>query len=65
MFEYLMPMLVMRSYPETLLDETCRMAVARQIDYGRDRQAPWGISECAYNVVDRHSTYRIPDDLDW
>ena len=25
MFEYLMPLLVMRSYPETLLDESCRM----------------------------------------
>ena len=30
MFEYLMPLLVMRTYPETLLDETCRMAVRRQ-----------------------------------
>src|SRR5262249_6070981 len=58
MFEYLMPLLVMRRYPETLLDETCRMAVTRQIDYGRRRKAPWGISECAYNVVDRHSTYQ-------
>ena len=35
MFEYLMPLLVMRSYPETLLDESCRMAVRRQIDYAR------------------------------
>ena len=30
-----MPLLMMRSYPETLLDQTCRMAVRRQIDYGR------------------------------
>ena len=36
MFEYLMPLLVMRSFPETLLDESCRMAVRRQIDYGLD-----------------------------
>ncbi len=36
MFEYLMPLLLMRSYPETLLDESCRMAVRRQIDYGVD-----------------------------
>ena len=35
MFEYLMPLLVMRSFPETLLDESCRMAVRRQIDYAR------------------------------
>ncbi len=58
LFEYLMPLLVMRSYPETLLDETCRMAVQRQIDYGADRHAPWGISESAYSVVDRHGTYQ-------
>ena len=58
MFEYLMPLLVMRSYPETLLDETCRMAVQRQIRYGEEHGVPWGISECAYNVVDRHGTYQ-------
>ena len=58
LFEYLMPLLVMRSYPDTLLDETCRMAVRRQIEYGEERGVPWGISECAYNVVDRHGTYQ-------
>ena len=58
LFEYLMPLLVMRSYPETLLDETCRMAVQRQIEYGRERSVPWGISECAYNLVDRHGVYQ-------
>jgi hypothetical protein len=30
LFEYLMPLLVMRSYPETLLDQSCRMALARR-----------------------------------
>ena len=58
LFEYLMPMLVMRTYPDTLLDETCRMAVRRQIEYGAERHVPWGVSECAYNVVDRHGTYQ-------
>jgi len=58
MFEYLMPLLVMRSYPETLLDETCRMAVRRQIQYGEEHGVHWGISECAYSVVDRHGTYQ-------
>ena len=58
MFEYLMPLLVMRSYPETLLDETCRMAVLQQIQYAERRGVPWGISECAYDVVDRHGTYQ-------
>jgi cyclic beta-1,2-glucan synthetase len=58
LFEYLMPLLVMRSYPGTLLDQSCRMAVRRQIEYGRQRGVPWGISESAFNVVDRHGTYQ-------
>src|SRR4029078_9866187 len=58
MFEYLMPLLVMRSYPDTLLDESCRRVVRRQIEYGAARGVPWGISESAYNVVDRHDTYQ-------
>jgi cyclic beta-1,2-glucan synthetase len=57
-FEYLMPLLVMRSYPETLLDQSCRMAVRRQAEYAEEREVPWGISECAYNLTDRHSTYQ-------
>src|SRR5512133_253306 len=58
LFEYLMPLLVMRSYPETLLDESCRMAVRRQRDYGAERGVPWGISECAYDLVDHHGNYQ-------
>ena len=58
MFEYLMPLLVMRSYPDTLLDESCRMVVRRQMEYAAARGVPWGISESAYNVVDRHDTYQ-------
>ena len=37
MFEYLMPLLVMPAYEDTLLDQTCRAAVERQIAYGRQR----------------------------
>jgi cyclic beta-1,2-glucan synthetase len=58
LFEYLMPLLVMRSYPDTLLDQSCRMAVRKQIDYARAHGVPWGISESAYNVVDRHGNYQ-------
>lgn len=58
MFEYLMPMLVMPSYAHTLLDQTCKAAVARQIDYGRQRGVPWGISESGYNTVDVHLNYQ-------
>ncbi len=58
MFEYLMPLLVMRSLPYTLLAQTCRGAVERQRQYARIRGVPWGISESAYNVRDREDTYQ-------
>ena len=58
MFEYLMPQLVMPNYERTLLDQTARAAVARQIEYGRDRRVPWGISESAYNTVDAQRNYQ-------
>ncbi|MGE0361658.1 MAG: glucoamylase family protein [Vicinamibacterales bacterium] len=53
LFEYLMPLLVMRSHPGTLLDDSCRRVVARHMAYGAAHGVPWGISESAYNVVDR------------
>jgi cellobiose phosphorylase len=58
MFEYLMPTLLMRVFPDTLLDATCRCVVRRQIQYGRRRNTPWGISESAFSVRDRHETYQ-------
>ena len=58
LFEYLMPLLVMKSYPGTLLDQSCRMAVRRQAEYGRQQGLPWGISESGFNVVDRHGIYQ-------
>ncbi|HEY6011514.1 MAG TPA: glucoamylase family protein, partial [Nitrospirota bacterium] len=42
----------------TLLDETCKAAVAGQIEYGRLRNVPWGISESGYNAVDAHLDYQ-------
>jgi cyclic beta-1,2-glucan synthetase len=58
MFEYLMPNLVMPEYENTLLDQTCRGTVKRQIEYGRQKNVPWGISESCYNVVDASLTYQ-------
>jgi cyclic beta-1,2-glucan synthetase len=58
MFEYLMPLLVMPTYDNTLLDQTCKAAVARQIEYGGHRGVPWGISESGYNTVDVHLNYQ-------
>ncbi len=58
MFEYLMPLILMRNFPGTLLDQTCRASVRRQIDYGRQRDVPWGISESAYAFTDRAGNYQ-------
>ena len=58
MFEYLMPLLVMRNYADTLLDQTYQTVVDRQIEYGRERGVPWGISESAYNVRDLQLNYQ-------
>ena len=58
MFEYLMPLLVMPTFEDTLLDQTYRAAVARQIEYGVSRKVPWGISESGYNATDAHLNYQ-------
>ena len=58
MFEYLMPQLIMPSYENTLLQQTCKAAVSRQIEYGRQRAVPWGISESCYNATDMNQVYQ-------
>ena len=58
MFEYLMPLLVMPNYENTLLDHSCRAAVQHQIEYGHLRGVPWGISESGYNRTDVHLNYQ-------
>jgi cyclic beta-1,2-glucan synthetase len=58
MFEYLMPPLVMPSYETTLLDVSCRSAIARQIEYAEKLGVPWGISESGYNLTDAQSNYQ-------
>ncbi|MEO7210384.1 MAG: glucoamylase family protein, partial [Chitinophagaceae bacterium] len=66
MFEYLMPQIVMPTYANTLLEQTNRAMVQRQIDYGNQRNVPWGISESGYNMVDSNLNYQyrafgVPD----
>src|SRR3546814_10505040 len=51
MFAYLMPQLVMPSYEGSLLDQTAKETVARQIEYGRQRDAPWGIYAPGYHPL--------------
>jgi cyclic beta-1,2-glucan synthetase len=58
MFEYLMPLLVMPAYENTLLDETGNAIVQKQVDYGKKRGVPWGISESGYNLVDANLNYQ-------
>ena len=58
MFEYLMPELVMESPTGSLLDQTNRLVVGRQIRYGEEHSIPWGISESAYNLRDQSFTYQ-------
>ena len=58
MFEYLMPLLVMPTYDDTLLDRSYIAAVDRQIEYGKKREIPWGISESGYNAIDVHLNYQ-------
>jgi cyclic beta-1,2-glucan glucanotransferase len=58
MFEYLMPSLVMRAPAGSLLEQTSRFVVRRQITYGAALGMPWGISESAYNVRDLELTYQ-------
>ena len=58
MFEYLMPLLVMRAPRGSLLEQSGRLVVRRQITYGAERGVPWGVSESAYNVRDLEQTYQ-------
>ena len=58
MFEYLMPSLVMRAPAGSLIEQTIRLIVQRQMDYGAARGVPWGMSESAYNARDIEMTYQ-------
>jgi hypothetical protein len=57
MFEYLMPAIWMRSYPQTLLDRTCNAAVQAQQAYTARKRIPWGISESAHSKRDPAGNY--------
>ncbi len=58
MFEYLMPLLIMPTFKNTLLDQTFQTVIDRQIAYGRDHGIPWGVSESGYNTTDTHLNYQ-------
>lgn len=60
MFEYLMPVLFMRTYDDTLINHTCNNVIDWQVAYGRKNSRPWGSSESAYSFmnIDMHYQYR-------
>jgi cellobiose phosphorylase len=58
MFEYLMPQLVMPIFENTLLYQTSKIIVKRQIEYAAQKKKPWGISESGYNLVDAGLNYQ-------
>lgn len=58
MFEYLMPMLYMKAYPETLFYETYRGCVYSQIKYANENKIPFGISESGFYEFDNNLNYQ-------
>jgi cyclic beta-1,2-glucan glucanotransferase len=58
LFEYLMPALWMRTFPQTALDRTLRSAVACQRLTAKPTHMPWGISESACGERDDEDHYR-------
>ncbi|MEN6548268.1 MAG: glucoamylase family protein [Armatimonadia bacterium] len=58
MFEYLMPLLMMRNFGHTLLDETYSTVVHRQREYGQHLGLPWGVSESGFSARDLHFNYQ-------
>ncbi len=58
MFEYLMPLVVMPVYENTLIHKACINAIKRQIEFGRQHNIPWGVSESGYHMFDQNLNYQ-------
>lgn len=58
MFEYCMPLLIMKSYSKTMLDETYKAAVKEQMGYPRGKTGFFGISESAFYKFDIMKNYQ-------
>jgi len=58
MFEYLMPLLIMKNYKNTILDETYSFVIKSQKKYGKERAMPWGTSESGFNSLDVNLDYQ-------
>ena len=65
MFEYLMPALWMRSYPDTLIARTLAACVTVQREFASSLRIPWGISESGASKKDdaghyHYQAYGVP-----
>ncbi len=58
MFEYLMPLLIMKDYENTIFDETYAFVTKIQKRYGKQRHIPWGVSESGYSALDFNLNYQ-------
>lgn len=58
MFEYLMPVLVMKNYKNTLLDESYNTSIRAQMEYVSTHNIPWGISESGFFAFDNQLNYQ-------
>ncbi|NJD02520.1 MAG: glycosyl transferase [Ruminiclostridium sp.] len=58
MFEYLMPLLIIRNFENTLFDETYAFVIHTQKRNGKHRKIPWGISESGFNAFDINLNYQ-------
>jgi cyclic beta-1,2-glucan synthetase len=58
MFEYLMPSLVLREPNASMIGQSNRLAIRKQMSYARENKIPWGISESAFNARDFERTYQ-------
>jgi len=56
-FEYLMPSLWMRSFPNTLLERSRAGSVRSQQHYGERKGVPWGVSESSHAKLDDAGIY--------
>ena len=59
-FEYFMPLIYMKTYKHTLLDESYYYAYFTQREFIKevDPNLPWGISESSYNELDDSQNYK-------
>ena len=58
MFEYLMPTLVLDEPHGSVLRDAGHAAIREQVNFAREQQVPWGISESAYAASDHTLAYQ-------